>query len=69
VARKVGRVRNLKVWEIPFEQSQALTGMCQRSMSLQVTVQDGQLWVTDGQSTCEVTPNLLNSEPFADTYL
>lgn len=69
VARKMGRVRNLKVWEIPFEQSQALAGLCQRSMLLQVTVQDGQLWVTDGQATCEVTPNLLNSEPFADTYL
>lgn len=62
VSKKVSRLRNLRVWEIPSAQSQSLTELCQRSMSLQVTVQDGHVWITDGQTTCEVTPILLNAD-------
>ena len=62
LSNKVNRLRNLQVWEIPRAQSQALAAMCQRSMSLQFTIQDGQVWVTDGQASCEVTPVQLKAE-------
>lgn len=62
LGNKVNRLRNLRVWEIPSAQSQALAAMCQRSMSLQFTIQDGQVWITDGQASCEVVPVLLKAE-------
>lgn len=35
------RAQNLTIWQIPTEQSQALAQLAQRSMQLQITVQDG----------------------------
>ncbi|HRH18991.1 MAG TPA: YaeQ family protein, partial [Aquabacterium sp.] len=40
----------------PTEQSQALAAMAQRTMQLQVTVQDGTIWVTQGEDSVEVNP-------------
>ncbi|MDH5541022.1 MAG: YaeQ family protein, partial [Rhizobacter sp.] len=48
VRDKLSRARNLEVWQVDSAQSQALAGMAQRSMQLQVTVQDGTVWVGDG---------------------
>jgi uncharacterized protein YaeQ len=62
VCNKVSRLRNLRVWEIPSHESQALTVLCQRSMNLQITVQDGHIWLTDGQNSCEVTPVPLKTQ-------
>lgn len=62
LANKVSRLRNLRVWEIPAAEAQALTALCQRSMSLQITVQDGHVWLTDGQASCEVVPVALKAE-------
>ena len=56
---KVARLSNLAVWQLPAEQSQALARMAQRSMQLQITVQDGQLWVGDGKHSVELQPTLL----------
>jgi uncharacterized protein YaeQ len=50
------RVRNLSVWQIPSDQSRALSVLAQRSMQLQVTVQDGAIWVGDGVRSIEVSP-------------
>lgn len=41
------RFRNLAVWFIPDDQAQTLAAMAQRSMQLQCTIQDGQLWLSD----------------------
>lgn len=60
VATKITRARNLTVWQVPAEQSQALAELAQRTMQLQVTVQDGTVWIGDGQRSVEVTPELLN---------
>ena len=56
---KVARLSNLAVWQWPADQSQALAAMAQRSMQLQVTVQDGQLWVGDGRQSVELHPIVL----------
>jgi uncharacterized protein YaeQ len=56
IASKLGRARNLTVWQIPSEQSRALSVLAQRSMQLQVTVQDGAIWVGDGERSIEVAP-------------
>ncbi len=56
LADKVARLSNLAVWQIDAAASQALAGLAARSMQLQVTVQDGLLWVSDGAQTVELHP-------------
>jgi uncharacterized protein YaeQ len=56
---KLTRARNLSIWQIPSEQSEALAALAQRTMELQVTVQDGGIWVGDGSRSIEVTPTRL----------
>ena len=56
IAGKVSRAANLAVWRIVPEQSQALAGLAQRGMQLQLSVQDGTAWVTETLGAVEVTP-------------
>lgn len=56
VATKVTRARNLTIWQVPSDQSQALAALAQRSMQLQVTVQDEGIWVGDGTRSVEIIP-------------
>ncbi len=56
-ADKLGRFANLTVLEVPEAASAGLVSMVQRSMQLQCTIQDGEIWVSgDGRT---VTVNLL----------
>ncbi len=56
IETKLTRALNLAVWQIPADQSQALAALAQRTMELQVTVQDGAIWVGDGKHSIEVSP-------------
>ena len=51
------------VWQIPAEQSRALADLAQRSMQLHVTVQDGVVWVAEGERSVEITPVRLYGDP------
>lgn len=55
IASKLTRARNLSVWQVPAAQSEALASLAQRSMRLQVSIQDGAIWVGDGQRSVEIT--------------
>ena len=59
IATKLTRARNLDVWQLPSAQSQALAALAQRGMQLQVTVQDGAVWVGDGTTSVELQPQRL----------
>jgi uncharacterized protein YaeQ len=61
LVNKVSRATNLTVWQVPTEQSQALAAVAQRSMQLQMTVQDGTVWVNDGTHNVEITPQALRT--------
>lgn len=54
LASKVDRAKNLSVVNIDAEASAQLEKMAQRSMQLQCTIQDGQIWLTDGETTVEI---------------
>jgi uncharacterized protein YaeQ len=56
IATKITRAANLDVWQVPAEQSQALAELAQRTMQLQISVQDGSAWIGDGARSVEVTP-------------
>ena len=52
---RLTRLRNLSVWLIPSKQSQGLAVLVQRTMALQITVQDGSVWVSDDTQSVEIT--------------
>jgi uncharacterized protein YaeQ len=51
LASRIGRARNLAIVNIPAETSAALEKLAKRNMQLQCTIQDGQVWLTDGADT------------------
>ncbi|MBC7938723.1 MAG: YaeQ family protein [Chitinophagaceae bacterium] len=51
---KLARLRNLQVWQIPADEIQALARLAERSMQLQITVQEGQVWVGNTADSIEV---------------
>jgi uncharacterized protein YaeQ len=60
IANKVARASNIEAWQIDAAQSQALARLAQRTMQLQLSVQDGSCWLGDGQASIEITPLRLN---------
>ncbi|QAU33835.1 YaeQ family protein [Janthinobacterium sp. 17J80-10] len=46
IAGKIERAKNVAVYHVPIEASLALAKMTQRTMQVQCTVQDGQMWLT-----------------------
>jgi len=63
IATKLTRASNISVWQIENAQSQALAALAQRGMQLQLSVQDGSCWLSDGQQSIEITPQRLNPLP------
>ena len=57
---KITRLKGLRIWQLPTEQSQALASLAQRSMRLQATIQDGLVWISEGERTLELRPSLLH---------
>ena len=64
---KVARLRNLAVWQLPAAQSQELARLARRSMQLQVTVQDGQVWVGDEDRSVELALHPLQTPEAGQT--
>ena len=60
IKNKVARLSNLRVWQLPAEQSRELATLAERSMQLQVTVQDAVVWVGNGQRSVEIHPQPLH---------
>jgi uncharacterized protein YaeQ len=60
---KLSRCRNLSVYQIPAPQSQALAELAQRSMRMQITLQDGVVYVNDDNRSVEVQPQVLMQPP------
>lgn len=60
----LAKLPRLAVRQIAAEATAALASLAQRTMRLQCTVQDGLVWVSDGDQTVEVAPLLLK-EPAA----
>lgn len=51
---RLTRLRNLRVVSLPPAHSQALAALAQRTMRLQITVQEGGIWVDDGTQSVEI---------------
>jgi uncharacterized protein YaeQ len=59
---RIERAKNLSVIQVSAESSAALTALAERSMQLQCTIQDGQIWMTCGETSVEVGLTVLQGE-------
>ena len=59
--KRLMRAANLVVWQVEAAQSQALARLAARGMQLQVTIQDGTVWMSSGSDSAEITPRRLTA--------
>ena len=59
IRTKLTRLENLTVLGLPAEASQELAALANRTMRLQCSIQDGQVWLTDGQTNVHLEPSTL----------
>lgn len=55
------RLNNLAVISLPLEGCRALATLAQPSMQLQCTVQEGQIWIAEGENTAHIELTILKS--------
>ncbi len=55
------RLKNLTIVNLPVESTRALAKLAQRTMNLQCTVQDGQVWLGDGNDSVQVERVMLKT--------
>ncbi len=48
------RLTNLTIINLPVESTRAIAKLAQRNMQLQCTIQDGQVWLSDGNESVQV---------------
>ena len=56
VQGKVARLAKLQVWRIPSDLSQALAALAERSMKLQVTIQEGAITISSNLGSVYIEP-------------
>ncbi len=54
IAGKLARTKNLTVYRIDPDVAEQLEPLCERTMQLQVTIQDGEIWVRNATEAVEV---------------
>lgn len=59
MAEKLARHQNLKVIAFPQAATRSLGELAQRTMTLQCTIQDGQIWIGDTANNIFIEPELL----------
>lgn len=53
---RLERLENLRIFVIPGTSTQALAQLAHRTMDLQCTIQDGQIWFSAGEETIQIEP-------------
>ena len=53
------RLNNLAVMNLPLDGSRALTTFAQPAMQLQCTIQEGQIWMADGENSAHIELKIL----------
>jgi uncharacterized protein YaeQ len=55
------RQKNLTIINLPVESTRELAKLAQRTMNLQCTIQDGQVWLSDGEISVQVERTVLKA--------
>ena len=59
--RALDKLDKVSVIRIPAASSQALAALAQRTMQLQVTVQDGEVWLSNDEASLTIVPQTLKA--------
>ena len=59
VGDRMERSHKLTVVELPQAGTRALAALAARTMQLQITIQDGQVWVADDRESVQVDPKII----------
>jgi uncharacterized protein YaeQ len=57
----LARFDNLTVVNLPYDSTRALAALVQRNVRLQCTVQEGQVWIGDGEQVVHIEPQIRKS--------
>jgi uncharacterized protein YaeQ len=60
---KLDRTDNLTVINLPLAATRSLAKLARRSIQLQLTLQDGQIWVADSEQTVTIEPAIWKQPP------
>jgi len=58
IENKLTRFKNVKVINLPKADTDQLAALIKRSMQLQISLQDGQIWLSDEQHTAHIIPEI-----------
>ena len=61
IENKISRAKNISVWRVAPETSQALVKLAARTMLLQCTIQEGHIWISNEHDTVQVEMTLLRA--------
>ena len=53
---RLAALKNLGIFNLPADSTQKMAAMAQRTMNLQCTIQDGQIWFSAGEETLQIEP-------------
>lgn len=56
------RYKNLKVWNIAEESVTAMEALVSRTMSLQASISEGQVWLSDNEHSVLIEPEMLKND-------
>ena len=56
------RYKNLKVWNIAEESVMAMEALVSRTMSLQASISEGQVWLSDNEHSVLIEPEMLKDD-------
>ncbi|RIZ66991.1 MAG: YaeQ family protein [Methylococcales bacterium] len=58
IKSKITRFKNIKIINLLKTDTDQLAVLIKRSMQFQISIQDGQLWISDEQHTAHITPEI-----------
>lgn len=58
---RLATLKNLGILNLPPDSTQKMAAMAQRTMNLQCTVQDGQIWFSSSEETLQIEPLTLKA--------
>jgi uncharacterized protein YaeQ len=61
-AERLGRAKNLTVWRVSAAASESVARLAERTMQLQCTVQEGQVWFSSAVTTIQMETTALKRE-------
>lgn len=55
-ASKLSQLKNLEIFSLPSHATQQIAALATRSMQLNITIQDGDVWLSDANNSVEIKP-------------